>query len=78
VSKIRAKILYFTPECAVGFFSGGVACVGDKLPLGSTVARAGYDEAKDRFYLVAEHDSFDEVQIGESFPEHYPVIGAID
>lgn len=38
------------------------------FPAGAKVARCGYDSLTDTFYIVVEHESFEEVPQGEIIP----------
>lgn len=42
--------------------------VTDGMPRGASVHRAGYDANRDVFYLVLEHESFEDIPEGSPMP----------
>lgn len=66
---LRQKLIYIHPSfLAFGFRGGAYRVASDELPIDVKIVNAGYSEMRNMFYIVIEHDSFEEVKIGDELP----------
>ena len=68
----RLRRLLISPEILVHLASGTFRVVANEVPDETRLVGRSYDPNGDAFVILIEHDTFDEVALGQEIPIHSP------